>query len=214
VILVVTAIPEELRPIRARLSSPGVVVAATGDGRVRAEAGMRALLDRHRPDAWIGAGLAGAATPGVPSGTLVVARNVGDAAWASRVLGRGGAREAFAVSVDRIAASPREKAALATGPAGSVVTIDTETSSWAAAAGALPGLVVRVVSDAVEEEIPAFVAAASSEAGVDRRRIALHALAHPSAIGKLVSMRRRARTCAERLAEFLAELARRGFDRS
>jgi nucleoside phosphorylase len=179
---------------------------------------MRELLARHRPTAWIGVGLAGSATPGVPAGTLLVARNVGDPAWAGRVLAGGGARDAVAVTLDRIAGSPREKAAFAGAAAdGSVVALDLESSGWAAAAGSLsppvPGLVIRIVSDAADEEIPAFVSRASSPAGVDRRRIALHALAHPSAVGKLLAMRRRARFCAERLAEFLAELAARGFDR-
>jgi nucleoside phosphorylase len=214
VILVVTAIPEELRPIRARLRGADVLVAATGDGRVRAEETMRALVARHRPDAWIGAGLAGAASSGVAVGTVVVATNVGDGEWAARVIARGGAREAFSVTVDRIAASPREKAVFAGAGAGrGVVALDMESAGWASAAASLPGLVVRVVSDSAEEELPAFVAEASSEAGIDRKKIALHALAHPSAVGKLLAMRRRARDCAERLAEFLGALSRRGFDR-
>lgn len=215
-VLIVTAIPEELAPLRARLAGASVIVAATGDGRVRAESAMRALLERHRPDAWIGAGLAGAATPGVPAGTLLVAKNYGDPAWAARVLARGGALAASLVTVNRIAATASEKAAFAArAAAGEVIALDMESSGWAAAAatGSAPGLVVRVVSDAAEEEIPGFVAEASSVSGVDRRRVAWHALTHPSAVGKLLAMRRRARVCAERLAEFLESLARGGFER-
>jgi len=234
--LIVTALPEELAPLLARcrnrtrsgrspdsfealLGGTPVVVALTGDGRRRAEASMRSLLDRHRPAVWIGAGLAGAATPGIPAGTVLVGA-AGAAAgdpWAARVLAGGGALGARFLTVDRIAATPREKARLAaTAPETAVVAIDLETSGWlaGAVAGGVPGLVVRVVSDSAEEEIPAFVAAASSEDGVDRGRIAVHALTHPSAIGKLLGMRRRARFCAERLADFVEGLARRGFERT
>jgi hypothetical protein len=124
------------------------------------------------------------------------------------------------VTVDRVASTGREKADFASrGASGDVDALDMETAGWLAAAGGgspgfPPGLVVRVVSDAAEEEIPDFVAAAASADGLDRRRIALHALTHPSAVGKLLAMRRRARFCAERLAGFLEVLARRGFDLS
>jgi nucleoside phosphorylase len=221
-VLVVAALPEEFDPIRSLLLGVGVdsvTVAMTGAGRRRAETEMRALLARHRPDAWIGAGLAGAATPGIPPGTLLVARNAGDPEWSSRVLARGGALPASVVTVDRVAWTGREKADFASrGASGDVVALDMETAGWLAAAGGSagspPGLVIRVVSDAADEEIPDFVAAASSADGLDRRRIALHALTHPSAVGKLLAMRRRARFCAERLAGFLEVLARRGFDLS
>jgi len=226
-VLVVAALPEEIVPIRTRLRGvDSVVVAMTGAGRRRAETDMRALLASHRPDAWIGAGLAGAATPGIPVGTILVARNVGDPHWSARALARGGALPATVVTVDRIAATGREKADFAArGASGDVVALDMETAGWIAAAalaspaapgssGSPPGLVIRVVSDEADEEIPDFVAAASSADGLDRRRIALHALAHPSAVGKLLAMRRRARFCAERLAGFLEVLARRGFDLS
>ena len=218
-ILIVAAIPEELAAIERRFrGSPGIVLARTGDGRVRAEASLRALLARWQPDAWIGAGLAGAATAGVPAGTILVCRDAGDPAWAGRIAHRGGVLPARCVTVDRIASTPAEKVAAAgSPPPGEVVVLDMETDGWIAAGRSVspspPGLVIRVVSDALEEEIPAFVAAASSERGVDRRRIALHALTHPAAVGKLVAMRRRARSCAERLAEFLEALARREFDR-
>lgn len=234
-ILIACAVAEELAPLRerARARSSGgrspasyrgelggqpVVLAATGDGRRRAAISMRTLIERHRPVAWIGAGFAGAATPGIAVGTVLVATDAADAAdeaWAARVLAGGGALGARFVTVDRIAATPAEKSRAAHhAPPGAIVAIDMETAGWIdGARGLVPGVVVRVVSDAAEEEIPAFIAAASSEDGVDRGRIARHALAHPASIGKLLAMRRRARFCAERLADFLEALARRGFAR-
>lgn len=231
-ILIACAVVEEIGPLLSRsrarsrrgrspdsyeaeLGGRRVVLATTGDGRRRAGISMRTLFERHRPVAWIGAGFAGAATPGIPAGTVLVGEDAGDPEWAGRVLAAGGALAARFVTVDRIAATPEEKSRIAQGaPAGVRVAIDMETSGWIdGAKGYAPGLVVRVVSDAAEEEIPAFVAAASSAEGVDRRRIVRHALTHPASIGKLLEMRRRARFCAERLADFLEALARRGFAR-
>jgi hypothetical protein len=47
--------------------------------------------------------------------------------------------------------------------------------------------------------------------GIDRAAIVLRALRSPSGVGKLLSMRRRARLMAERLADFVERFAALGF---
>lgn len=235
-----TAMPEELAPLlarveerkrvgesppayEARLSGAPVVLASTGDGSRRAGPALGELVRRHRPAAWIGAGFAGALTPGIPVGTLLVSRSQGDEVWASRVLESGGALPARFTTLEGVAATPEEKAAIleARGVSGGdVAAVDTESDAWLEAAAvlgaAIPALLVRVVSDAADEGIPDIVARASvgGGGGIDRRRIAFRALARPWTVGKLIAMRRRARFCAERLAGFLAGLASRGFMRT
>jgi nucleoside phosphorylase len=250
-IAIVTALPEELRPLLARLwkrrararqpvrvvegelSKRPVLLASTGDGPRNAEAGMRSLTAVFREAGvagWIGAGLCGALTPGLPPGTILVARflrneegrlsagGVPDAEWAARVLDSGGSLAATFVSTSRVVATAQEKATLrkraATDGSGAAAAADMESWAWAlgAAPFGIPGVLVRSVFDAAEEDVPGFVTEqAGADAGVNRRGIALHALRHPSVIGKLLDMRRRARSSASRLAEYLERLASRGF---
>jgi nucleoside phosphorylase len=250
-IAIVTALPEELAPLLARvrkrqargsedlrvvegeLSGRRVLLASTGDGARNAEAGMRALTAVFREAGvagWIGAGLCGALTPGLPPGTILVARCLRDGAglgcpgdaphaeWTARVLGSGGSLAAIFVSTVQIVATAREKAVLreriAAGGDAAAAVADMESWAWAvgAASSGIPGILVRSVFDAAEEDVPGFVTASSAaEGAIDRRAIALHALRHPSVIGKLLAMRRRFRSCASRLADYLERLASRGF---
>jgi nucleoside phosphorylase len=200
-----------------------VVLAATGDGPLRAERGLRALLARPHIAGFIGAGLAGALSPDVSVGSILVAQSMvrpgaqendtsflPDAEWTQRALAAG-ARPATFRTVERIAATAAQKKALRIEcpETSGVLAVDMESGAWmrAAAETGTPGILVRVVSDSLEEEIPAFIAAARSDEGsVDRRRILLHALCHPSAIGKLLAMRRRVRFCSERLADYIERL--------
>ena len=87
-----------------------------------------------------------------------------------------------------------------------------ESAAWAACAAGIPGVIVRVVTDALEDEIPGFVAESVGPGGaIDRGRLLRHAATHPSSIGKLLDLRRRASFCGERLAGFLLDFAARGF---
>ncbi len=247
-IAVITAIQEELAPLLARarslvrvpmpearayrgtLSGWPVLLASAGDGPVRAERGLSAILRRSSIARVVGAGLAGALTPGIPSGTVLVARSVideggaasfPDEAWTERILLAGGAFPARFVSVAKIAATREEKDRTrdrgpilpdAAGALPRALAVDLESAAWLRASSSprTPVVLVRIVLDTSEEEIPTFVTQAQREDGsIDRGRIARHALRHPSCVGKLLSMRRRTRSCAERLAGFLEALLSR-----
>jgi nucleoside phosphorylase len=239
---VITAIAEELAPLLARasglrripienaraytgvLAGRPVVLARTGDGQYRAERGMKAILARPEVAGWVGAGLAGALSPGLAPGAILVAREVWgddgpvrglDEGWARRVCELPGARPATFRSTGRIAASASDKTRLrdaASGASWPSVTVEMESDGWLRAARptSAPGVLVRVVSDSFDEEIPEFVSGSLADDGsVNRGRILFHAMTHPSAVGKLLGMRRRTRFCAERLADFLEQLVYR-----
>jgi nucleoside phosphorylase len=122
-IAVVAAMPEELAPLRGRLtdrvSEDGprpaaqaragrlsiergwlngrrVLLAATGDGAANARAGLSELLAGGPVDGLIVIGVAGALSAGLPSGALVVG---------SRVIDEGG--RSFAADLDQVAAVAR-----------------------------------------------------------------------------------------------------------
>ena len=195
-----------------------------GRGRTRRGRGGGGSFARFSPVRWIGAGFAGAISPGLPFGAVVVAAELAggsggagalDPAMARRALACDpGARAARAASSAGIVGSRAEKARLLSAAGGSLpVTVDMESAAWASAArSGLPGVLVRVVTDAADDEIPHFVAASVGPDGrIDRGRLVRHAVLHPSAIGKLLALRRRARVCGERLADFVERFAARGF---
>lgn len=216
----------EAKAYRGTLGGRPLLLASTGDGALLAERGLSAILSRCRIAGVVGAGLAGALTRGLPAGTILVARSVSaeaggtaapDGAWTERVLSAGGALPARFQTAARIAGTREEKARLRdAGGEGAAAdepaAVDLESAAWtrAASPSRTPLILVRVVSDTSEEEIPLFVAEARREDGsVDRGRIVRHALRHPSTVGKLLAMRRRTRFCAERLASYLETLLAR-----
>jgi len=241
-VAILTALPEESRPLRRRmaearplpageaslwegkLSARRVLLAETGPGARAAAAGAADLFARFSPARWIGAGFAGAISPGLPFGSVVVAAELAggaggeeadlDPAMARRALAcDSGARAVRAVSTAGIVASRAEKAGLLLAAGGSLpVTVDMESAAWARAGSRIPGLIVRVVTDSAEDEIADFIAASVAPGGgIDRGGLVRHAVLHPSAIGKLLALRRRALLCGERLADFIERFAVRGF---
>lgn len=157
---VVTALPEELAPLRARaagvreerqgsrrvllgrLGARPVVMTATGLGRTRAERELRALVEAYPVAAVIGAGLAGGISPGLQVGELLVGREVRDGtaavaapdpSWVERALAPGtGARGVVLVTVGEPLWSAKSKAELwrTLSPAGPAA-VDMESAAWA-----------------------------------------------------------------------------------
>src|SRR5437870_5963148 len=164
-IAVVTALPEELSPLLERasiervvrvgrrrahvgtLNGTAVVMMATGVGVAHAEKNLAELLKRFEVTSVIGAGIAGAVASDLKPGDVI-----GDLP---------GARRARIQTVEKITRDKRVIDADA---------IDMESSGWQRAADrfAVPLSVARVIFDAADEEIPAFVA---GDGTVDRRAI-------------------------------------------
>jgi adenosylhomocysteine nucleosidase len=164
-IAVVAAMPEELAPLRARLTGMAqaragshsiergwlngrrVVLATTGDGAANARAGLAELLAGGPVDGLIVIGVAGALSAGLPSGALVVGSRVideggrsfaADVDQVAAVARATGGRPGVVVSAGRIADSPSEKqrlARLADVGAGAAV-VDLESATYLAAATA------------------------------------------------------------------------------
>ncbi len=217
-VAILAAIPEELAAIRRAVAESGrVVLGCTGDGPKRAASGAATFLERHRPSALLGAGLAGALSPGLSVGEIVASRRVRfevgnaatpDSAWLERAIAAG-ARPATLVTVDRPVVSSAVKARLAGTEPGDPLVVDMESAAWAkeAAARGIPYLVVRAVSDAANEELPAFLAEAlGTDGSIRRGEVARRALLEPSSWGTLLRMRRRMHDCSAALGAFLARM--------
>lgn len=245
-VAIVTALPEELFPLlsrargvrrvlpgrrgawEGRLAAARVLFACTGDGAGNARDGLRAVLDRFRVSRWIGTGFAGALSPDLAPGTVLVARALRDESgrllapdsldidFAARALAAGGAVAATFVTARSLVSTAAAKADLrriAGGEAEGPAAADLESTAWAASAPAgIPGVLVRVVSDGAGEELPDFLARCTGPGGgIDRRRVLASTIRRPWSVGKLLAMRRRARFSAERLADFLERFAASGF---
>lgn len=230
-VAIVTAIPEELDAIlsrardvrrepyrffRARIGATAVVLTATGDGRRKAGRGAAALCDVYRPKALLGAGVAGALSPELGIGAIIVSQRVCDSTGLapapderllSRALTLPGVQVATLVTARRPVATHEEKAALAasTGEDG-LCAVDMESAAWAreAAERRIPYLVVRAISDGAEEELPGYLSdCLDAEGSIRRSRVVYRALARPASIPTLLRMRRRLRECGDGLAAFV-----------
>ena len=228
--VVVAAMPEELRPLRAlladlrpvagdfemscgQLAGRRVVLVVTGDGPRNARAGTRAALARTRARSLIAIGVAGALSPDLAPGDLVAVRRVirergGTLCASPSVLDAvaRGARPAVAVSAERIADSVADKRrllALAQPEPGVAAIVDLESAAYAeaATAAAIPWLVLRAVSDTSSEALPSLLNRALDSGGaVHRGRVFAGLLGQPSALPRLLALRRRVNACAETLA--------------
>ena len=238
-VLVLTAISEELDlnailrrasqihyqwrdVVGARIGTTDVVVAATGDGVERAGERAEAFCERTRPRAIVGAGIAGALSPGLSFGAIVAARRVLDSAGDApppdaRLLSRAieaGAEAGTLLTVARPVTSAAEKGRLAASleaPA----AVDMESAAWARVAGSrgIPYIVVRSISDRADEGLPEYLAACLGEDGAIRRgAVVARALARPSRIPDLVRLRRRTLDCAREISLFLERLLADGFE--
>jgi adenosylhomocysteine nucleosidase len=218
-VLVVTAIREELAAFAGRRLPPGVLVAATGDGPRQAARAAAALCSQYRPSLLIGAGVAGALTPDLGVGDLVVAHRIvdaeGETPWPHAVLvvaaaAKPGARQGTLLSVDRPLVAAAEKAAWAAKVGPPPAAVDMESAAWARVASAhgIPFLIIRIVSDTAGEELPGYLSRCmDDEGGIRRSAVVLGALAHPGSIPTLFRMRNRVAECAARLAAFVARFA-------
>ena len=240
-VAIVTAIPEEFHAIakcvsygerrrigrrhrgfllRGKIAGTPIILAMTGDGEVQAERGLSFLLRETRVSVLIGAGAAGALSPSLGAGEILVAERVVDAAGEApapdaALVARAvalGAKPATLVTVARPVTSSKERGEVARrfGPADRpVAVVDMESAAWARAAAGhgIPYVILRAVSDTFEEELPGFLSSCLSRDGsVNRVAVARRLLFRPGALQVLLRARERVRAGAEAIGRFLERL--------
>lgn len=203
------------RYLRGRLAGVDVVLGVTGAGKRNADHGIRCLIQKCAPTRVLAIGLAGALSPDLRVGDLLVSSEVmegerllgwPDLQWLEEAappmefdLGR-------MVTVDEILWSPQQKAEWwARTARDQAAAVDMESACYARVATAfkLPYLVARVVSDAAYEALPAFLEDCRSQDGaVDRRQVVMRAIWRPRSWLSLLRLRRRLRRAAAGLADF------------
>jgi adenosylhomocysteine nucleosidase len=234
---VVAALPEELRPLQRRLQKPRiqrlaagkltagrlgpceVLLMATGDGERRAGRGLAAVLSTFDVGAVIVIGIAGALSPDLEVGRLVVATRVlndagpvdsPDPGWLIRARRQAEITAGTVFSSSQIAIDPVAKHRLwlqAEQRPAVVVDLESATYGRAAAAHGVPWMVIRAVSDAADEALPLdFNRYRRQDGSVDRARVLRHGLLHPSILPELMQLKERVHDCAARLADFVERM--------
>jgi adenosylhomocysteine nucleosidase len=229
-IAIVAAMPEELAPLRARLTSSTsrqrgalvlehgrlagqvVALAATGDGASNARTGVNVLVATYDPEALLVLGVSGALSPELATADLLVASRVidedgtarvADAARVTAAARATGGRAAVVMSARRIADSVAEKRRLAQQAGGGLAVVDLESASYVAAAEGfgIPWIVLRAVSDTAGEALPALLNRSLDAGGaVNRGRVLRGLLGDPGALPQLLTLRKRVAECALVLA--------------
>jgi adenosylhomocysteine nucleosidase len=227
-VALVAAMPEEVAVLRARLTEvrplrlgdreavggrlddTPVVLLVTGDGARNARQGLSLLLAASEGE-WtisrlIVVGIAGALSPHLRPGALVVAERVvhadsrlgvgahatgggggwpglwSDGAWVAGVARRARAEPAVVVTAERIADSVAEKQRLrelaSDGGQAPAAVVDLESAIHAelAVEAGIPWLVLRAVSDTASEALPELLNRARDDGGSVRRGQVLRGL--------------------------------------
>ena len=206
--------------LKGKIAGAPVILGLTGDGATRATSSVSFLLRDFPVSVLVGAGAAGALVPSLGAGEVVVASRVvdeqgdappPDAGWVSRAVALG-AKPATSVTWARPACNSRERSEVALRfgvDPGVAAVVDMESAAWARAAAkhGIPYAILRAVSDTFEEELPGFLAHCLSRDGsINRAAVARRLVRRPSALPKLLRVRRRVREGAGTLGLFLERL--------
>lgn len=200
---------------QGRLKSRSVVVVESGVGLTAAARGTQALIAGHRPAWVISAGFAGGLDARMRPGDIVMAdglvsdagkRLTIDLKMPAESLAQSGLHVGRLVTTDAVLYRPADKRAF--GQKHQALAVDME--SWAVAEVCRQSktrfLAIRVISDAVDDELPADVerlarqttraARLGAAAGAIFRR--------PSSVKDMLKLKEEAMIASDRLARFLA----------
>jgi adenosylhomocysteine nucleosidase len=200
-----------------------VLLAQTGPGRERAEVAARFLLEHYPVDGMISFGFAGALSPGLAVGDIVLYQKLfsvatgtvgitcySDAALLSqavRVLsGEVNLIVGDSLTAERVVSGSREKKAL--GKMVGAVAVDMESYWVAKVAGSyqIPFLAVRAISDDSEGRLPDFGQFFDARGELSRKAAARYFLSHPRELAMLPAICQDVRRAERSLSRFLAAL--------
>jgi len=215
--VVVGALRREVVPLQ-KLCRRNLVFLQTGMGCENADRGLRTLIREQPVSAVLGVGLAGALSPHLEIGDLVVGQEIRGPslivppavlAKAAQHTHANGLRIHLGTLITQnqmaCTAEVKRQLAVSMGVNG-VGCVDME--SWAVARvcqeSGIPYVIVRCISDVMGEDLPLdFNRFRLPDGNLDDRRIVISALMHPSCIGGLWKLARQLNFCTRKLAEFV-----------
>ena len=223
---VVAAMKRELAPLR-RSCFPHLQLIETGMGQHHADRAIRQLINQRPVGAVIHIGLAGALSPALQLGDLVIGKEVRGACSFAPTLNL--LEAASKIKLDGIRtfigsvitrdevlwrASEKQQLALEL-PPNTVGCVDMESAAVAAVCNQhqISFLAVRSISDRLDEDLPVDFNRFQGRNGhlMIGKLFASSAL-HPGSLLRLLELRRRTCLCAEHLARFVEQLECKNLD--
>jgi adenosylhomocysteine nucleosidase len=217
-ILVVAALNYELEKLR-RAARTGLALLETGQGVANARRHVESWLEQSTARAVLSVGFAGALSPTLQVGDLVIANDIHPSmqspdsmllAIAEQVRMEWPVHLGVAVTSDAILWQAESKRALAASLATNEIGfVDMESTAIAGVCTrrGVPFLIIRSISDLLDEDLPLdFNRYRDLDGRVDPRKVVNAALLRPAAFKGLFELRRRSRLCADRLADFIERL--------
>jgi adenosylhomocysteine nucleosidase len=194
---------------RAEIAGAPWVLAANGPGPQLAARAVEAATASERPRALLSTGFCGALDPSLQTGDVFVTRCLQAPEQSKSYAGLPVQsdrqhRHGTLVSLDRVAVTSEEKAALRAGGADAV---EMEAAAVAHQADRLqtPFFCVRVVSDSAADTLPFdFNRYRDAQGRFSRSRIAVAALLRPAALAGLLRLDSHCRRASILLGDFLA----------
>ncbi|HEY4741845.1 MAG TPA: hypothetical protein VIH76_14710 [Candidatus Acidoferrales bacterium] len=236
-VLVTFAVETEFAPWKKALTLPsrvdnGFTIHQFALGEVSADfvvTGMGAenatrcgeILMREPYDAVIAAGFAGSLRSELNAGDVIVATAVqrqsptlgnpqalnSDRDLAALAAANGATVVETLLSVEKIAATIQEKSQLA--PLANAADMESFEILSAARTHKIPGVAIRVISDSLNQDLPAGVNSLVDEMGaVNVSGVAKYIVSHPLAAPGVISLGRRSKSAAETLKRFLESYIR------
>ena len=217
-ILVVAALSYELEELQ-RAAHNGLALLETGEGVLNAERQLESWLSGRPTRAVLSIGFAGALSPSLQIGDLVIAENIRGTetrpdsnllAAAKKIEIDCSVHVGSAFTSHEILWQAESKLARASalGP-NEVGFVDMESTAIAdvCAKRELPFLIIRSISDLLNEDLPLdFNRYRDSNGRVAPGKVLNAAMLRPAAFRGLLELRKRSRLCAVRLAAFVERL--------
>jgi hypothetical protein len=191
----------------------GRAVCGGGSEAMLAERLERGIAEHH-PDAILSFGVAGALDPVLGLGDVVTASAVvtlggerlpADAAWCEKIADATGARRIEMVGSAKVAATPKDKAALLR--FGAAVDMESLVAARIAARHGIPFAALRVISDTSEDILPPAAIAGMREDGeIDVMAVLARLATDPRQLSALMRVGRNAGRAFRRLEDVRAYL--------
>lgn len=200
------------------LKGRSVVIIESGVGLLAAARGTQALLAGHRPGWVISAGFAGGLDPRLKRGDILMADSLAETSGKRLAIELRVSPESLAampgvhvgrlLTVETVVRTPEEKLAL--GRQHEALAVDMET--WAVGEVCRQAktrfMAVRIISDAVDEQLPPEIEAlARQKTTASRLGAAAGAIfRRPSSVKDMLRLKEQALLATDRLARFLASV--------
>lgn len=174
----------------------------TGVGRRNARAALLKCFEHGPPARVLSCGFAGALDPALPIGAVGFTSSQPELETALR---RAGAQPMRFVTVDQVAISREQKAALRQQTGADAAEMESEAIEALCRNRGVAFAVVRAISDCAGEDLPLdFNRVLRPEGGLDVGRLLVALARRPAAVPGLWRLARQARLASERLAVVLA----------